>query len=319
MLNSNFVITLLTILATLVCLFQSEIKETFTDKHGNVYGTGPNDGLMPNGKFGAWSANSAFAPKIDLPYDLSGLKPSQIKHSLGYDMSSATKLQPIHRENFYVDKSRGVMVEANRNMQPLVGGPPRFMVTGPKLNHTFPIDMAVNAVDVDHPITDYGCGSGDVRSSTGQVLMKSSRENYEDAHKHNRNRNYEDAQVGLPKSMANIYGNTTGHLSQPVVVDKPMYANLKSRLLEGTDPIRGTPHIAPHKRNYFDVSVSTKDIRNSYIDQHNIRGKEIDEKLAFLGLREDQISSPDYTLMHGRNHDIKVTFGTDIGVSSNGL
>jgi hypothetical protein len=200
------------------------------------------------------------------------------------------------------------MVEANRNMQPLMGGSPRFMVTGPKLNHTFPIDMAVNAVDTDHPIVDYGCGSGDVRSSTGQVLMKkSSRENYE------------DAQVSLPNGKVNMFGNNTGHMSQSVVVDNLMYANIKSPLLRGTDPIRGSLHIPPHKRGYFDVSVDSRDIRSSYIEQHNIRGKEIDDKLAFLGLREDQISSPDHTLMHGRHHDIKVTFGTDIGVSSNGL
>lgn len=314
MLNSNFVITLLTILATLVCLFQNEIKESFSTTDPMVYGTLPKDGLMPDGKFGPWSNNSQF---MLVPTELT---PNPINRTLGYDFSAITKLQPRTkntRENFNADMTRGVEVEAPRNMQTRV--PPRLMHTGPKMNHTYPIDMARYAVDTDNPITDYGCGSGTILSSTGQVLMKPSRENYE------------DSQSKLPNSMVNIYGQKSGHMSQSVVLDRVMYSGLKSRYWTGGDYVRGTVDtIVPDnmatsdgKENpnahpkWFQVPVKpNRDNVPSYIVQHNKRGKESDEKLKSIGLAPDKW---DAGMSHGRDHGITATFGTDVHVNSNGL
>jgi hypothetical protein len=369
MLNSNFVITLITILATLMCLFQSEIKEGFNlGIDPVVYGSPPDNGLVKGAGFGYWGGNGQqFMPVEQSPiFNKWGCRVPQTTVSLGY--GSETPLQPRNlpagskssrnivrptssnvkldsvlssakkqrdllsfREN-YEDTFDNVQVEAARNMQPMVGGPPRFMVTGPKLDLYKPIDMARYAVDTQNPIVNYGCG--DVYAADGQLQKRAGpvRENYE------------DASVGLPKDMTgsgmvSMYGKKDNQFYQPVIKDNLMYSNQKSRLRGLGDPIRGDLRIAPDNyktygkdgcgdsdswtdrhNKWFQVSVKpNRDLNPGYIAQHNIRGKEVDEILAAVGL-EPAEPLTNARATKGRDEEISISFGgTDISAESFGL
>jgi hypothetical protein len=126
--------------------------------------------------------------------------------------------------------------------------------------------------------------------------------------------NYEDAQVKLPCDMMGMYGKTTEHFAQPVVIDRIMFASKKSRLNQHNDQIRGSLRIAPIHHGYFDVPVNPNlDLSTGYFVQHSKRGKEVPEMCSPLGLDEDN------DLTHGRNHDLSVTWGTDVHTDSKGL
>jgi hypothetical protein len=369
MLNSNFVITLITILATLLCLFQNEIKEGFNiGIDPTVYNSPPDYGLVDKG-FSAWSNDHAFSVRpAGSVVNNWGCTVKQPSRTLGYDGEEATVLQPrdpsgkhksarnisrptggvktkldsilsaqkknetvLSFQENYDDTFNNVELEAPRNMQPMTGGPPRFIVTGPKLDHTYPIDMAKYAVDTQNPIVNYGCG--DVYSAAGQLQKKAApvRENYE------------DSAVNLPKDMTgsgmvSMYGKKDNQFLQPVIPDNLMYANKGSRLRGLGDYIRGDLRIAPDNyktygnkcgdscegygggcKKWFQVSVIPNiDLNPGYIPQHNIRGKEVDEMLAALGLEP---SEPVTNLMatKGRDEKLSITFGTDITTDSHGL
>lgn len=372
MLNSNFVITLITILATLLCLFQSEIKEGFNiGIDPLVYGSPPHNGLVKGAGFSAWQGNGSQMMPVeqDPIYNKWNCRVPQSTVSLGY--GSATQLQPRNlpagskssrnivrptSSNVKLDsvlssakKRRNVLsfqenyedagntfdnvqVEAARNMQPMVGGPPRFMVTGPKLDLYQPIDMARYAVDTQNPIVNYGCG--DVYAADGQLQKRAGpvRENYD------------DASVGLPKDMTgsgmvSMYGKKDNQFHQPVIKDNLMWSNIKSRLRGLGDPIRGDLRITPDNyktygedgcttsdswtdshNKWFQVSVKpNRDLNPGYIAQHNVRGKEVDEILAAVGL-EPAESLTNARATKGRDEEISISFGgTDISAGSFGL
>ena len=318
MLNSNFVITLVTILAALVCLFQGEIKEAYHPSNPLVYNSYPYDGTIKKPGFSYWGGQGIQLGErpVERVFDPTGVDINKENRTLGSDFSKLSKLQPRHRNSVHSVHSgnyvksverysdsipQGIEVEARRNMQPLVGGASRFMVTGPKLNHYAPIDMAQHAVDTDNPIVDYGCR--DVYSASGQLLKKAATRE-----------NYEDAQVKLPCDMMGMYGKNTEHFAQPVVIDRIMFASKKSRLNQYNDQIRGSLRIAPKYYGYFDVAVNPNlDLSAGYFVQHSKRGKEVPEMCSPLGLDEDN------DLTHGRNHELSVTWGTDAQTESKGL
>ena len=345
MLSTNFIITLLTILATLLCLFQGEIKEGFLNtpfvvppqlsaQNANystvkgyqgltpdVIGDQPVNGLVNNPYFGAWTGNGpqfAAVPYQKTRDPLTGEPLIKTKPRLGYDLSksftgkvgNSSPNTVSCRENF-VDRTpnSGVMVEAARNMQPM-GPPPRFMVTGPKLNLYSPIDQAQYAVDTQNPIVNYGCN--DVYSSSGQMLKgqcQNTRENYQD-------------QV-LPSDMTNnscLVGgpdvSMNGQPQQSVIIDRMMYSSIKSRYQRGgVDRFRGDLLIVPdtYKNGtsaWFQPSIyPSVDLVQGYTRQHNQAGKENDEKAAALGPSFGGGNAPAQA-PYGKC--INVTFGTDI-------
>ena len=354
MLNTNFIITLLTILVSLFCLFQGEIKEGFLNdpimphqvvqndgypafksyqtNDPDILGDQPANGLVNKPYFGPWTGNgpSFAAVSIDKKHDpITGQRIDPARTKLGYDMSKSYKKPQRVKENFSAGNS-GVMVEAARNMQPM-GPPPRFMVTGPKLNLYSPIDQATRAVDTQNPIVNYGCN--DVYSSSGQMLKGS-------CQKQNIREDYQD-QV-LPADMTNnscLVGgpvSMNGQPSQPVMVDRLMWSSIKSRYQRGgVDRFRGdllivpTPYRKDGIKDWFQTSVyPSVDLVAGYARQHNESGRENDEKTAALGIQCNMLNEPGQLLGGCGNKSlfgmgnappqgpygkcINVTFGTDI-------
>ena len=218
MLDSKFMITLVAMFAVIITLFKKEIKESYIDlDRGSSIIDTPN-GLARNGRFSGWQGAGAQYTTVGNTAIARGGVPIDVpNYKLGYDMSQAFP--------------RGV--EAKRSMQTVP--PPRFQVTGPKLDHYMPVDMAKYGVDLDKPIANNGCDV--VHSDFGQVQRSSP------TTKENFNMEYENAQVKLPSDMCNV--NMLGTESQPVVYDRVMYSNTRSRTRGQGDYIRGDLMIAP--------------------------------------------------------------------------
>ena len=225
---SNFMITLIAMFAIIFSLFKTEIKENFTSSNVLIQG---DRGMARHGRFSGWGGNGVQLtpvganPKFRRGQHLQ----DNVDYNLGYKMNQRfPKEQTMEKHPF----SSGV--DSTRNIQ--TAPPPRFMVTGPKLNHYTPIDMATHAVNTDSPI-DHATDL--VVSPFGQMQRDSRRhadvkENYSD---------YASASVPLPKDMTNV--NMLGTESQPVIYDRVMYSNIRSRLRGQGDYIRGDLMIAP--------------------------------------------------------------------------
>ena len=207
-------ITLIAMFAIIFSLFKTEIKEPFANPltADHVHG-------VTNRGFSAWGGNGQQQMRVGINPRFRKGKNLQdyVDYKLGYKMQV---------ESY----DRGV--DSTRNIQ--TAPPPRLMVTGPKLNHYSPIDMATYAVNTDSPI-DHATDL--VVSPFGQVQRDSRQnvtENYSD---------YASASVPLPKDMSNV--NMLGTESQPVIYDRVMYSNIRSRLRGQGDYIRGDLMIAP--------------------------------------------------------------------------
>jgi hypothetical protein len=216
MLNSNFIVTLFAIFAIIFSLFQNEIKEGFTT---NAHLLPENRGLAVGGHFASWGGDGIQQMPVGGTVIRRGNQAVEVpNYKLGYDMSQAFP--------------RGV--DTNRNIQ--TAPPPRFIVTEPKLNHYKPIDMDKWAVS-DKPIQH---ASEVVKSNFGQVQRDSRpaevKEGFSDT-------SYENASVPLPKDMCNV--NLLGTESQPVIYDRVMYSNVRSRTRGSGDYIRGDLMITP--------------------------------------------------------------------------
>lgn len=214
---NNLLITLVAMFVAIITLFQKEIKEGFIDLDRGSSIINTKNGLAPRGRFSGWQGDGAQYTTVGSTAISRGGVPLEIpNYKLGYDMSQSFP--------------RGV--EAKRTMQ--TTPPPRFQVTGPKLDHYAPIDMARYAVDAAHPIANNGCDV--VHSNFGQVQRSSgTKEDFD--------MNYENAQVKLPSDMCNV--NMLGTESQPVVYDRVMYSNSRSRTRGQGDYIRGDLMITP--------------------------------------------------------------------------
>ena len=320
MLNSNFVITLVTILAALLCLFQGDIKEAYTksevNRHSPIkYGT-PGNGLVKNG-FSNWGGNGiqlAATPEKKA-FSCVGLDPSKLTKKFGFNLDKLAKLQPRNKnlsnnktkvvENYQTNVNnlpRNNMVEAKRSMQPLVGGTPRFITEDPKLNKVRARNnVEMYAADVNNPIVDYGCG--DVYSSTGQLLKKQTiRENYE------------DSQTQLPSCMTEICGEINGHGNQPTICDRLIYSGTKGKL--GGDYFRGDLQINPIFYGNNDVFPDpSTDLIAGYFNSTYFEGVPLFAQAYGLQPEEVEIDA----MMHGRSEDIYVSYGTDVSAECNGL
>ena len=361
MLNTNFIITLIAVLTTLFYLFQNEIKEgfintpvvmppefskispkPFSSTDPNVIYEEPVNGLVNKSKFSYWGSNQFMPVDVRATVDPRNGKPIPPARTTlgvhpdytGINRNDPAPMNATCRENFAQGNqgNSGVMVEASRNMQPM-GPPPRFMVTGPKLNLYSPIDQARYAVDNKHSIVNYGCD--DVYNSDGQKLKgkcasQTTRENYEDQE--------------FPRDMTNscLVGGSvslSGQPQQPVIVDRKMWSSTKSRLQScGVDRIRGDLPIVPdtykvnNRDNWNFYPKPSRDLAASYITQHNRAGAENDARAAALGIQCNLMgddfanssgllgskfgSGADSPAQGAYNKCIDVTFGTDIGVES---
>ena len=218
MLNNKFLITLVAMFAILFGLFNREIKECYLDLDRGSSIIDTKNGLARHGKFSGWQGDGAQYTTVGSTAVARGGVPLEVpNYKLGYDMSQAFP--------------RGV--EAKRTIQTVP--PPRFQVTTAKLDHYMPVDMAKYVVDPDRPIANNGCDV--VHSNFGQLQRDSSpsRENFD--------LDYEKAQVKLPGDMCNV--NMLGSETQPVVYDRVMYSNSRSRTRGQGDYIRGDLMIAP--------------------------------------------------------------------------
>ena len=241
---NNFTITLIAMFAIILALFRTDIKEGFTT---NPFGVPGHD------KFGPFNIQTTMVggtvthsggQKLDVP-----------NYKLGYDYSKSFP--------------RGI--DTTRNIQ--TAPPPRFQVTGPKLNHYKPIDMAKYAVDQDQPIAH---AADVVHSKFGQLQRdsrKDVKENYND---------YESSTVPLPTDMCNV--NMLGTETQPVIYDRLMYSNIRSRTRGQGDYIRGDLMIAPdnHKPGggghpqWFQVSAKpNRDLNPGCMEHLYGKGEEI--------------------------------------------
>jgi len=204
-------ITFIAMFAIIFSLFKTEIKENFTSSNVLIAG---DRGVSGWGGAGVQLMPVGVNPKFRNQSDLQG----HVDYRLGYKTQVETY-------------DRGV--DSTRNIQ--TAPPPRLMVTGPKLNHYSPIDMAKYAVNTDSPIDH---SDSVVVSPFGQMQRDSRKpqvkENYSE---------YSEASVPLPKDMCNV--NMLGTESQPVIYDRVMYSNIRSRLRGQGDYIRGDLMIAP--------------------------------------------------------------------------
>lgn len=213
---SNFMITFIAMFAIIFSLFKTEIKENFTSSNVLVSG---DRGMARHGRFSGWGGDGVQLMPVGVNPKFRGGKHLQdhVDYKLGYKTSVGKY-------------DRGV--DSVRNIQ--TAPPPRLMVTGPKLNHYSPIDMAKYAVNTDSPIDH----ADDVVVSPFGQMQRDSRkevkENYSD---------YSEASVPLPSDMCNV--NMLGTESQPVMFDRVMFSNIRSRLRGKGDYIRGDLMIAP--------------------------------------------------------------------------
>jgi hypothetical protein len=218
MFNSNFMITLVALFAIILTMFKTEIKESFTT-NGDLALIPTNRGLARNGAFAAWGGDGIQQIPVGVnAISRGGVPIEQCNYKLGYDFT----------------QSFPCGIDTTRNIQ--TAPPPRFQVVEPKLNHYKPVPTAMMASDSEHPITH---AEDVVHSNFGQMQRDSSKkktikENYND---------YAEATVPLPSDMCNV--NMLGTESQPVIYDRVMYSNIRSRTRGQGDYIRGDLMIAP--------------------------------------------------------------------------
>lgn len=265
---TNYIVTLLAMFAIIFSLFNAEIKENFS-----LVST--ENGLAPAGRFFGYGGDGIQLRAV-------GVNPqSRMYQGKEYNLNFERKLGYDTREAFPQGASCiKTGVDAGRNMQ--TAPPPRFMVTGPKLDNYRPVDTAKRAVNLEKPIDH---AEDLVVSDFGQVQRdskKSLKENFD---------MYASASVDLPKDMCNV--NMLGQESQPVVYDRVMYSNARSRLRGYGDYIRGDLQIAPdsYKPNggghpqWFQVSVKPERDLNAGCMEH-LGGRK--EEIS-LGLAEADI------------------------------
>lgn len=286
---TNYLVTLVAMFAILFSLFNTEIKENFTT---SVIHT--KDGMAPGGNFFGWGGNGVQLTAVGASPDsrmYNGVNYNlNFERSLGYqDKWAFPPCQGTTTEGYVAPQTcYKTGVDAGRNIQ--TAPPPRFMTTAPKLEHYAPVDTAKWAVNLEKPIDH---AEDLVVSPFGQMQRDSRKgdikENYGD---------YATASVDLPKDMCNV--NMLGSESQPVIYDRVMYSNIRSRLRGQGDYIRGDLMIAPDNYKpgggghpqWFQVSVKPERDLNSGCMEHLFGRK---EEIA-LGLAEADIDVASFGL-----------------------
>lgn len=233
-------ITLLAMLTVLAAIFKTEIKETYLNTI--------TDGMFPAvpcSRIGAWGGAGLQMTRVpQIPISKGDKKfsdnPYWPKYKIGYDVDAADNVLPRG-----VDTGRGVQARVA----------PRFQNTGASPKYASSADNFRADVAVPAGRTEIGpqggCQTSTVYSGFGQLQSSSTttntvgeackpgpydevKEGYED---------YLENQNDLPKDMCNV--NLLGGDTQPVIFDRLIYSNIKSRLRGHGDPIRGDLLITP--------------------------------------------------------------------------
>jgi hypothetical protein len=278
--------------AILFSLFQTEIKENFT---ASILHTP--SGLADGGRFFGYGGEGVQLTAVG------GSPISRMYNGVNYNLDYPRTLgyqdkwafppcQSSSKEGYVApEKCYRSGVDSGRNIQS--APPPRFMNTITPSERYAPVDTAKWAVNLEKPIDH---AEDLVISPFGQMQRDSRRSNQQDIQENYDN--YATASVDLPKDMCNV--NMLGSESQPVIYDRVMYSNIRSRLRGQGDYIRGDLMIAPdnYKPNggghpqWFQVSVKPERDLNSGCMEHLFGRK---EEIA-LGLAEADIDIASFGL-----------------------
>lgn len=258
MLNTKFLVTLIIMIVMLVGLGSTTAAQ-FTENymHASGYCKG-NRGLplsaIDQHSFGAWAGAGQFMTVGGTPVSRGGQPICVANTKLGYQASECGV------------REFPTGMSTKRNMQSVIS--PRFNAEATPAQRFRPPPVSVMANNPNKPIDNQieEMASMAVNSDNSKKVV----EKYVD---------YESAQVPLPKDMCNI--NVMGTESQPVVYDRLMYSNMRSRLRGQGDYIRGDVQIVPDNykagyqhNNWFQVSVKPERDLNPGAMEHLFGRKE---------------------------------------------
>ena len=234
MLGNKFFVTLIAMVALLAALFSGEISQ-FSEgyMHGNGYCKGSKK--QDPRAFASWGGAGVQIMNVGGTAVARGDKPICIANTkLGYQTSECGV------------NEFATGVSSKRSMQPTIS--PRFNSVGVTPSARFaPPKVAQMA---NNPLKSIDIQTtADMAKSTPKATPKVV-EKFE----------YDLAHVPLPTDMCNV--NIMGTESQPVIYDRLMYSNMRSRLRGQGDYIRGDLQIVPDNykagnqhNNWFQVSV----------------------------------------------------------------
>jgi hypothetical protein len=230
---TKFMITLVAMIAVIAALFSPEIKENynFNTPVGQCF-----DGTCPpsNVLLGPWAGNGLQMARVgNTPISRGDCKFADNIYNPSYKLGYDTRSDGTMGANVY---PRGIATL--RNMQ--CKNPTRFNNNGstPKFGEKSEEFMASAAVPYGRTEVNgtSGCGDNPVYSGFGQLQYgePDSVENFSD---------YSTQMPDLPSDMCTV--NNLGEGSQPVMYDRLIYSNIKSRLRGHGDYIRGDLMITP--------------------------------------------------------------------------
>jgi hypothetical protein len=257
MINGKFMITLIAVLAVLIAVFNGGLGEHITENyiHGSAYCA---EKLGSATQFAPWGSAGQQFTSVGVTAIASGNKPICTSNTkLGYQTSQCGASEfPLG-------------ISTKRNMTSTVS--PRFNNTGATpFVRQVPPSANVAANNSLKPV--------DVFSESTHAPITTNRvENFT---------TYDNAQVPLPQDMCNV--NIMGTESQPVVYDRLMYSNMRSRLRGLGDYIRGDIKITPDNyksgcqhNNWFQVSVKPeRDLNPGAMEQLFGRSEELNLSVA---------------------------------------
>ena len=230
MFNGKFMITLIAMFAVLLAVFNGGLGEHITEHYMHGSGYCASNAMPDKSQFAPWSGVGQFT-NVGVTAVASGNKPICTANTkLGYQTSQCGVSE------FPTGLS------TKRNMTSTIS--PRFNNTGvTPFERYAPPSSNIVANDPFKPI--------DVFNSVPDATPKDTTvEKF----------TYENAQVPLPQDMCNV--NIMGTENQPVIYDRLMYSNMRSRLRGQGDYIRGDIKITPDNykagcqhNNWFQVSV----------------------------------------------------------------
>ena len=278
MLNGKFMITLITMIVMIAALFGSELKQGYIENYSPIT-SATSSRCAKTAQFGPW-AGSQQTSNVGGTAIAQGGRPICVANTkLGFQTSECGQ----------TEFPRGV--STNRSIQPLISprGPGGVTAT-PSIRYMKP-STSVMAYDPARP--HQGTKIEDMAHMVGSVeepaSIKTIKESYVD---------YENAQVPLPKDMCNV--NLMGEESQPVIYDRLMYSNMRSRLRGQGDYIRGDLKVTPDSykagagshNNWFQVSVKPeRDLNPGCMDHLFGRSEELS-----LGMAQGDLCVPTYGL-----------------------
>lgn len=246
-------ITLIAMFAVLAAIFKQEIKEnyangTFPTIDSSFINCPPSDKLL-----GAWGGDGNQMTRVPNTVTGRGNCPNGIpqpNYDLGFDLRQMDKGGAFPRG-----------VDTTRNMQSK--NPTRFMNTSsPRFASMDPAFRASMAVPLNRSDISAagGCNANTVYSGFGQLQhsnglpngtgtasnVGAGMPNTAPSHVGDLKENFDDyatAQVDLPSDMCTV--NNMGADAQPVIYDRLIYSNIRSRLRGQGDYIRGDLLITP--------------------------------------------------------------------------